>query len=222
MTWTEFVVAFVAPGTTTFVVIGASVIFLKDRAAKFADSKIELMIKRNELAIKHHHDEELELLKSGQNRINEQLKTQYSWLYVERAKAMLEIHANIVSTERANLEAVTTLGRTADDRTPLKTRQRIAEEKLTEFAECHRSLVQSFEYRRLLFDKDVSENIEKLTGFYKESARLLRRIIDGRDQPIVPDELNALGDNARSQRAAYDEAKQLIEKKFRMLYGTLE
>jgi hypothetical protein len=68
MTLTEIVVAFVGPGLTTAAVIAASVKFLKDRAAKFADGKIELVFKRNELAIQHNHNEQLELFQPGRDK----------------------------------------------------------------------------------------------------------------------------------------------------------
>lgn len=220
MTLDDLAIILAGSGLGTAAVIGASIKFMKDTARKFIDAQIEQRVK-------HYYDERIELLKAEQSRLTERLKTQFSWLYDARAKAMLEIYAHIVNAERAKDATLRASTKTQQlEPKPPKNAKAIAESEFQKLVESHRALRKSFEDRRLLFadedDVELSKNIELLTEFYEHILRVCRRLIDGDVTPIEnhTDFADAYRDGSQ-KLAEYERTKKLIEAKFRRLYGSV-
>jgi G3E family GTPase len=191
--------------------------FLKDRAASFADNLIAGRLKRQ-------FDEQLEKVKAELSRLNEERKIEYGWLYVERAKAMLEIYSNVAHAEKASEAAMWAALRSRQLPAPPKGGREQAEEEFKKAIKCHETLKGSFEIKRLLFsdedDAELSENLESMMDHHKEQLRRLRGIIDGDDTPIAdPKEFEEATLKGYAAKANYDQTKKIIIAKFRELYG---
>jgi len=173
------------------------------------DARLEHL--RNELATEKSAREE------DAHRISEQLKTQFSWLYVERAKAMSDIYACIFEVDESVSSCIPPLsgwglaadrGYEAADLEVYRKRVHLALEAGERF---ERSLRKS----RLLFGKDLAEKLERLVQAYESMTFELDEIPQGVNPAMLADSSAIM----QGQQKAREILNQ-IESEFRTLYGS--
>jgi hypothetical protein len=185
-------------------VTGVVQILFKERA----DTNLERL--RNELATEKSAREE------DRRRVSEQLRTQFSWLYVERAKAMNEIHSCVIEVDKAIRDCVPPLagwGLAADhafqahDPTIYRERVRHAMELGASFED---TLLRS----KLLFSDDLARKLRSLVLAYES---IFFELDEG--ESIGP----AIADSPAMMRGQSEAGHILgqIEREFRLLYGSL-
>jgi hypothetical protein len=219
-TLTDLVTLALGSSIGTAAVVWASVKFLRDRAATFADNLIAGRIKKQ-------FDEQLAAFNAALSRLNEQRKIEYGWLYVERAKAMLEIYSNLVTVKNARKAATAAALKSRQlQPSPPKGARKHAEEEFGKFVKCRELLKESFEFKRLLFsdedDAELSQNLQTMTEYNEDVLRVLRRIIDRQDEALTgSEEFKDVTTKAVQAQADYENTKRIIENKFRKLYGSV-
>jgi hypothetical protein len=150
---------------------------------------------------------------------------------VERAKALSEIHARIVKTERANHRAIWAIVGSLSEPPP----RFKAKEVVEKFRESIEVFNLCYDLRQLLLDEELLENLDKLTEEYNDRLHGLLELAEenfsSADEVIKTTREKAI-DKLRSQfeamkeadkkSEAYVETISMVRKRFRSLYGTLE
>lgn len=186
---------------------------LDERMARIkerADTDLERL--RNDLATEKSAREE------DRHRLSEQLKTQFSWLYVERAKAMKEIYACVIDANRAIRDCIPPLAGwgLAADRASQANDPSVFKERVHHALEVGERFESTLLKSKLLFSDELANKLESLVQAYESIFFELDEF---------PTDANLLGLNdSRAILRGESEAHQIlsqIEREFRLLYGSL-
>jgi hypothetical protein len=223
-TWEEIFTSLIGPGIATTAVLAGGMRYLTGRATKYIDTGIEERIK-------HGYEKQIKNLEAEQRRLNDRLKTRYSWLFVERAKALSEIHTRIVKMERAQGRALWAILGSLSEPPPRSK----AKEMVGKFNESIEAYNLCYGLRQLLLDEELVENLDKVWEEYLDRLRNLSELAEAEtgsaDEPIEITREEAaemlrsrFEAEARSDKKneAYIETINMVRTRFRSLYGTLE
>jgi hypothetical protein len=163
---------------------------------------------RNEL------ETEKEARQEDRRRTSEQLKTQFSWLFVERAKAMNEIYTCVNETKRAIRNCIPPLSGwgLAADRASEARNPAVYNERVRRAMEVGERFESSLARSKLLFSDDLASKLAQLLDAYES---VFFELDEGSPNgPLV------ITISEREGEAG--EILRQIEREFRLLYGTLD
>jgi hypothetical protein len=184
---------------------------LDERMARIkerADRDLELL--RNELATEKGAREE------DRHRMSEQLKTQFSWLYVERAKAMNDIYGCVIEADEAIRSCIPPLtgwglasDRASEARDPAIYLQRVRH--AMEIGEQFEHLLRK---SNLLFGENLARKLRSLALAYES---IFFELDENQAQ------ISSLADSEAIQKGELEAGHILsqIEREFRLLYGSI-
>jgi hypothetical protein len=179
-------------------------IFLEERA----DVRLEKL--RNDL------EKEKAAREESARRTSEQLKTQFSWLYTQRAQVMNEIYGCILEAEEAIQECIPPLAGwgLAAERASGFGNSKSHEERVRAAMEICERFERTIKKNQLVFSSELAGKLRGLVAAYDSINFEL-------DEPQGP--VMWLGDSPaimNGQRKAHEILGQ-IEREFRALYGSL-
>jgi hypothetical protein len=164
--------------------------------------------------LRHELDIEKEARQEDRRRASEQLKTQFSWLFVERAKAMNEIYACVNETERAIRNCIPPLAGwgLAADRASEARDPAVFKKRVHHAMEVGERFESALARSNLLFSDDLAGKLAKL--FYAYESVFFELDEGSPNEPLI------IAISKREHEAR--EILRQIEREFRLLYGTLD
>jgi len=178
------------------------------RIKERADMDVERL--RNELATEKAAREE------DRRRVSEQLKIQFSWLYIERAKAMSEIYACVIESEEAIRNCIPPLagwGLLAE-RASLASDAEVFRTRVHHAMEVGEGFQGVLRKSKLLFSDDLAQKLQSLVLAY-ESIFFELDEFNGNLRYLADSETISRGESKAG------EILSQIEGEFRLLYGSL-
>jgi hypothetical protein len=188
------------------VVTGIVQILFKEHA----DARLERL--RNELASEKSAREE------DGRRISEQLRTQYSWLYVERAKVMNELYGCIIEADEAIRDCLPPLAGwgLAAERASEAGDLAVYQERVRLLMEACERFERKVRKSKLLFSGELAKRLGDLVRAYESITFELDEREGGMPPMAMADSLAV----AQGEHKAQEILRQ-IESEFRLLYGSL-
>ena len=190
--------------SSTLVTAIVQIIF-KERA----DARLEHL--RNELATEKMAREE------NAKRVSEQLKTQFSWLYVERARVMNEIYGRIIEADDAIRNCIPPLAGwgLAAERASSVNNLEVYYERVRSAMEVCEQFEKTVRKSQLYFSRELATKLESLVHAYESICFELDEPKEG----FIPLMLSDSPAIISGQRKAGEILSQ-IENEFRLLYGS--
>lgn len=176
-----------------------------------ADARLERL--RNELATEKTAREE------DGRRITEQLRTQFSWLYVERARVMNEIYACIIEADEAISNCIPPLagwGLAAERASEAKNPEKYNERVRSAMEACER-FERMVRKSQLLFSSELADKLRSLLDAYESISFELDEPGQENFTPMWLADSPAIMDGQAKAKSILSQ----IEGEFRTLYGSL-
>jgi hypothetical protein len=174
-----------------------------------ADARLEHL--RNELASEKTAREE------DAKRVSEQLKTQFSWLYVERARVMNEIYGRIIEVDDAIRNCIPPLAGwgLAAERASDANSSEVYYGRVRSAMEVCEQFEKTVRKSQLFFSRELATKLESLVQAYESFCFELDEPKEG----FIPLMLSDSPAIISGQRKAGEILSQ-IENEFRLLYGS--
>jgi len=175
-----------------------------------ADARLERL--RNELATEKTAREE------DGRRITEQLRTQFSWLYVERARAMNEIYTSIIEAEEAIRNCIPPLAGwgLAAERASEANNPRTYKERVRSAMEACERFERMVRKSQLLFGSELATKLRSLLDAYESVSFELDEPRQGNFTPMMLADSVAIMNGQAKAKGILSQ----IESEFRSLYGS--